>query len=186
MATRAPVARFSKARQKIFRPTERQFTGEDFWRTILQNTEYLKDLEPQFHLQSLGNASNPDVILFRMVGLEIKVNLLSLKVKLVLSNILVLIGSMIAFQGWLWVDELKREAMLGLSRAQKARDPMDLPHPVLHEYNHVIAHGFADAGGVLYCIGWVLMLSYLLFGFWMPLQQVIRGKFILGPSDHDF
>ena len=130
----------------------------------MQSTDTLKSLEPQFHLQSLGNASNPDIVFFRLMGFEQKLNLFHLRVKLVVFNLLVLGASVMAYQGWIWVDEIKRDATKGLSQAEKDRDPFNIPHQWLHTFNHIIAHGFADADGVLFGCAASLMISYVLFG----------------------
>ena len=168
-----PVARFSKARhQKIFRNNVGSSKGheEDYWRSILQNTDTLKSLEPKFHLQSLGDASNPDIIFFRVLGVERKVDLAVLRFKLVMFNLLVLLASMTSFQGWIWVDQMFRETTKGLSQAEKDRDPFHIPHKWLHDYNHIVAHGFANTVGLLYGCAVSLIGAYALYGsFFMEL-----------------
>ena len=65
-------------------------------------------------------------------------------------NLLVLWACMTSFQGWIWVDQMKRDTTKGLSQAEKDRDPFDIPHPWVHEFSHIIAHGFADAEGTVF------------------------------------
>ena len=135
----------------------------------MQSTDTLNSLEPQFHLQSLGNASNPDIVFFRLLGFEQKLDLFALRVKLVVFNLLVLGASVMAYQGWIWVDEIKRDATIGLSQAEKDRDPFNIPNQWLHAFNYMIAHGFADADGVLFGCAASLMISYVLFGSFISL-----------------
>ena len=124
----APVARFSKARSKIFGPSNPTKSNVDFWRDILHNTNTLNSLDPQFHLQGLANESNPNIVLFKILGLELKIDLLALRIKLAVFNLIALFTSILAFYCWVWIDDLKNKATEGLSRAEKDRDPFNVPH----------------------------------------------------------
>ena len=124
----APAARFSKARRKIFGPSNTSKSNIDFWQDILQNTNTFTSLEPQFHLQGLANESNPNIILLKFLGVQLKIDLWALRVRLATCNLITLMTSILAFYCWIWVDELKNKATEGLSRAEKDRDPFNMPH----------------------------------------------------------
>ena len=124
----APVARFSKARSKIFGPANSSKSNVDFWQDIFQSTNTFTSLDPQFHLQGLANESNPNIVLLNILGLQMKIDLVALRVRLATCNLITFFTSILAFRCWIWIDELKNKATEGLSRAEKDRDPFNMPH----------------------------------------------------------
>ena len=57
-----------------------------------------------------------------------------------------------------------------MSRAEKDKDPFNLPHPWLHEHSEVLSHGFAHADQILFASGVFLMTYYVIFGLIIPFK----------------
>ena len=84
------------------------------WKPIFESEKNRQIEEPQFHLHSLGNASDPNVVLLCFGRLlRFQINLVSLRKFLCLVNLITLASSVMSFQAWIWVDAIKLETTKG-------------------------------------------------------------------------
>ena len=87
------------------------------WKPIFESEIFRSNRqieEQQFHLHSLGNSSNPNVVLLCFgCLLRFQINLVNLRIYLCLVNLLILASAVMSFQAWIWVDSIKLETTKG-------------------------------------------------------------------------
>ena len=102
----------SSAQKSKLKLTEKRIYQK--WSPIIESEKIRQTEEPQFHLQSLCNSSNPNVVLLKFgCFFKFQVDLASLRIILCLVNLITLVSSVMSFQAWIWVEDIKLETTKG-------------------------------------------------------------------------
>ena len=84
------------------------------WSPIIESEKIRQTEEPQIHLQPLCNSSNPNLVLLKCGRFfKFQIDLVSLRIILCLVNLITLLSSVMSFQAWIWVEDIKLETTKG-------------------------------------------------------------------------
>ena len=102
----------SSAQKSKVKLTEKRIYQK--WSPIIESEKIRLTEEPQIHLQSLCNSSNPNLVLLKCGRFfRLQVELVSLRIVLCLVNLITLLSSVMSLQAWIWVEDIKLETTKG-------------------------------------------------------------------------
>ena len=127
----------SSSAQKVKKKVKKEVNFQK-WSKIFDSEKNRQTEVPQFHLQSLCDSRNHNIVILRFGVINFKIDLVTLRIFLCLVNLVPLLSALVSFQAWIWIEDIKLETTQGLSRAEKDQDPFHVPHQWLHEQNNVL------------------------------------------------
>ena len=179
------VARFSRQRREKFTQSNNATIKSTENKSKISKRNEFEErsrqaeiLDYQFNLHALANPAKPKLILLKLPFCThvLHVDLRGLRLFFFLLNIVVIYSAVQTFNAWIKIDGIKHATTRGLTQAQKDRDSFYLPHKFMHDNFHMIDEGFTHSDQILFGLGVILVLYYVIFGIFVPIRYEKLGS----------